>query len=57
MAATPNPTYVALIQKNIQGLVSPGDARPRPQTPLTPEQQAAALRDMPFIFGKSGRPV
>jgi hypothetical protein len=44
------PDPVALIQKNIQELASPGEAQPRPQTPLTPEQQAAALRDMPCIF-------
>ena len=43
------PDPVALVQKAILELASPGDARPRPQTPLTPGQQAAALRAMPYI--------
>jgi hypothetical protein len=45
-----HPDPVALVQKAILEMASPGDARPRPQTSLTPEQQAAALRDMPCIF-------
>ena len=44
-----HPDPAPLIQKAILELASPGDARPRPQTPLTPGQQAAALRAMPSI--------
>jgi hypothetical protein len=45
-----HPDPAPLVQKAILELASPGDARPRPQTPLTPGQQAAALRHMPCIF-------
>src|SRR5262245_26778158 len=43
------PDPAPLAQKAILELASQGDARPRPQSPLMPEQQAAALRDMPYI--------
>jgi hypothetical protein len=38
-----------LIQKAMQELASPGDAQPRPQPALTPQQQAARLRDMTYV--------
>src|SRR5262249_49054276 len=44
------PDPAALAPKASLEMASPGDARPRPQSPLTPGQQAAALRDMPCIF-------
>jgi hypothetical protein len=44
-----HPDPVALVQKAILKMTSPGGSRPRPQTPLTPGQQAAVLRDLPYI--------
>jgi hypothetical protein len=57
MPATPNVTYIAATEKALQegqAHLRPYEereraARPRPQGALTPEQQAAALRHMPYI--------